>query len=294
MAVRNSNATVPTRGDWPTRRPRYTIVQISDAHVPADGLLFDHVDACARVQASVEMVAAAGCSPHVLVLSGDIANQGEAEAYVRLRPVIDAALKRFGAKLLVAPGNHDDAALLRAYLLGRKPDRGPLDEVVRVRGLRLIGVDSSVPGEVHGELDDAQLEALADELSEPAADGTVLVVHHPPIWSTTPMSELVALREPQRLAAVICGTDVRLVLSGHTHRVSAGTLAGIPVWVSPATGSHADVLARNGFRGHAGGGFTRVDILGDGEIVATFVPLTGRDEILYEVQADGSQVRPAL
>ena len=134
MAVRNSNATVPTRGDWPTRRPRYTIVQISDAHVPADGLLFDHVDACARVQASVEMVAAAGCSPHVLVLSGDIANQGEAEAYVRLRPVIDAALKRFGAKLLVAPGNHDDAALLRAYLLGRKPDRGPLDEVVRVRG----------------------------------------------------------------------------------------------------------------------------------------------------------------
>ena len=35
------------------------------------------------------------------------------------------------------------------------------------------------------------------------------------------MSELVALREPERLGAVIRGTDVRLVLSGHTHRVSA-------------------------------------------------------------------------
>jgi hypothetical protein len=46
------------------------------------------------------------------------------------------------------------------------------------------------------------------------------------------------------------------------------------------TRSHADVLARDGFRGHAGGGFTRVDVLDDGEIVATFVPLTGRDEIL--------------
>jgi predicted MPP superfamily phosphohydrolase len=74
------------------------------------------------------------------------------------------------------------------------------------------------------------------------------------------MSELVAFREPARLAAVIRGTDVRMVLSGHTHRGSAGTLAGVPVWVSPPTGSTADVLIRDGFRGHAGGGFTRVDI----------------------------------
>jgi 3',5'-cyclic AMP phosphodiesterase CpdA len=290
--VDDSNVIGSVGGQYPV--PRYTIVQISDPHVPADGFLFGRVDACARVQASVEMTAAAGCSPDVLVLSGDLANQGEAEAYVRLRPVIDAALRRFGAKLLVAPGNHDQLGLLRTHLLDREPDRGPLDEVVRVGGLRLLGLDSSVPGEVHGDLDDTQLEALADELAEPAADGTVLVVHHPPIWSTTPMSQLVALREPRRLGAVIRGSDVRLILSGHTHRVSAGTLAGVPVWVSPSTGSHADVLARNGFRGHTGGGFTRIDILDDSEIVVTFVPLTGRDEILYEVHADDSEVRPAV
>ena len=54
------------------------------------------------------------------------------------------------------------------------------------------------------------------------------------------------------------------------------------------------MLTRVGFGGHAGGGFTRVDILDDGEIVATFVPLTGRDEILYEVRADESELRPAI
>lgn len=292
--VADSNATASAAVDWPVRRPRYTIVQISDPHVPAEGFLFDRIDACARVQASVELVAASGCSPDVLVLSGDIADRGEAQAYGRLRPVIDAALERLNARLLVTPGNHDDVALLREHLLGREPEQGPLDEIVRVAGLRLIGLDSRVPGEVHGDLDDAQLEALAEELAEPAADGTVLVVHHPPIWSTTPMSELVALRGPGRLAAVIRGTDVRLVLSGHTHRVSAGTVAGVPVWVSPSTGSHADVLARNGFRGHAGGGFTRVDILDDGENVATFVPLTGREEILYAFSAKEPELRPAL
>jgi len=94
------------------------------------------------------------------------------------------------------------------HLLGQEPERDPLDTVVRVGGLRLIGMYSSVPDEVYGELHDAQLHALAVELAEPAPDGTVLVVHHPPIWSTTRQSELVALRDPQRLAAAIRGTDV--------------------------------------------------------------------------------------
>lgn len=128
-----------------------------------------------------------------------------AGSYIRLRPVIEAALRRFNARLLIVPGNHDDAALLRAHLLGAEPRTEPLDSVVRVGELRLIGLDSSVPGSAH----------------------------------------------------------VRLVLSGI-----------------------ADVFARNGYRGHAGGGFTRVDILDDGEIVTTYVPLTGRDDVLYEVSVD--------
>jgi hypothetical protein len=48
-------------------------------------------------------------------------------------------------------------------------------------------------------------------------------------------------------------------------------------------------LARLGrVRGHAGGGFTRVDVLDDGEIVTTFIPLLGRDEILYDVALDAA------
>jgi hypothetical protein len=68
----------------------------------------------------------------------------------------------------------------------------------------------------------------------------------------------------------------------------------VPVWVSPSTGGHADVLARSGFRGHPAGGFTRIDILDDGEIGATFEPPTGRDEILYEVRANKSELRRAV
>ena len=64
--------------------------------------------------------------------------------------------------------------------------------------------------------------------------------------------------------------------------------------MSPATAMQSDVLVRDGLRAHAGGGFTRVDVLEDGELVATCVPLTGRDETLYEAYADGSRLRPAV
>lgn len=55
-----------------------------------------------------------------------MADHGEAGAYVRLRPVIEAALRSFDAELLVVPGNHDDVALLREHLLGRERESGPL------------------------------------------------------------------------------------------------------------------------------------------------------------------------
>jgi hypothetical protein len=54
----------------------------------------------------------------------------------------------------------------------------------------------------------------------------------------------------------------------------------------PATASNAGALASGGFRGHAGGGFTRIDVPNDGAIVSTFIPLTGRDEILYDVAVE--------
>jgi len=267
------------------RSPRYTVIQLADTHVPAGGLLFGGVDAAARVEAAIQMLVTAGCSVDVLVRSGDQADRGEADAYERLLPILADGLRRLGAQLLLVPGNHDDLKLLRALVPEADGERlaARSNRVVLAGGLRLIGLDSSVPGTDHGELDDDQLRELAAELAKPAPEGTILVIHHPPIWSTNPASELVGLREPQRLAAAIRGTDVRLVLSGHTHRASAGTFAGVPVWVSPSTACAADVLANDGFRGHTGGGFTRVDVLDDGEIVLTCIPLTGRDEILYDV-----------
>ena len=102
-------------------------------------------------------------------------------------------------------------------------------------GLRLIALDTTVPGWHHGDLDDAQLEWLRGELATPAPLGTILAMHHPPLPSHIPLFDILELRDQSRLADVVAGTDVRAILAGHLHYSTSGTFAGIPVSVAAAT-----------------------------------------------------------
>ncbi len=133
----------------------------------------------------------------------------------------------------------------------------------------MLVLDSSVPGAPHGELSAAQLDRLAAELAEPAPDGTVLALHHPPLPNPSPLATRIALREPGALAAVLAGTDVRLVLAGHTHLVSAGALAGIPVWTGGSTAYAYDPLPPGrGERLLRAPALSRIDLFADSLIVA--------------------------
>ena len=102
-------------------------------------------------------------------------------------------------------------------------------------GLRLIALDTSVPGWHHGDLDAGQLSWLGEILSEPAPHGTLLAMHHPPLPSHLPLFDILELRHQDELAAVIRDTDVRGILAGHLHYSSHGTFAGVPVSVASAT-----------------------------------------------------------
>lgn len=235
-----------------------TLVHITDLHLVPDGQLYGRLDPLRALERALQAVEASRVEPVALVLSGDLADAGQPEAYRRLRAVLEPCVARLGARVVYAAGNHDDRAALRAELLDA-PAEAPLDAVTWVDDLRIVTLDSSVPGHIHGELDDAQLAWLRNQLLEAAPGGTVLVAHHPPIPSPIGL-DLCRLRRPERLAAAIAGSDVRIVLSGHSHHRSAGTLGATPVWMAPALAFRYDLLAPDVLRVRARTSFTRVDL----------------------------------
>jgi Icc protein len=133
-----------------------------------------------------------------VIVTGDLCDKGEAEAYRDLRA----------------------APLYASRMVG---------------GLRVITLDTSVRGYHYGSLDRPQLEWLAGELAEPAPEGTILAMHHPPIRLVQPIARATELRDVDTLDGIIRNSDVGMILAGHLHTSSTGTFAGIPVSAASAT-----------------------------------------------------------
>ena len=192
-------------------------------------------------------------------------------------------------------GNHDDRAAFRSELLGGIRNDDPVDQVLWLNGLRLITLDTSVPGHHHGELDDAQLAWLADELARPALDGTILAMHHPPIPSVLDLAVSVELRDQSRLAEVLVGSDVRAILAGHLHYSSTATFAGIPVSVASASCYTQDLLVpEGGTRPRDGGRSFNLVHVYPTTVLHSVVPLERTEALDYVDAAESARRLSAI
>lgn len=218
--------------------PERVLLHVSDTHLRAAGSkLFDVIDARAHLARALTVIEASGISPDGIVFTGDLVDLGEGDAYSDLRELVEPFAARLGSRVFWVMGNHDDRAHFRARLLDEDPGAEPLpvDRVDELDGLRLVTLDTSVPGFHYGELRDAQLAWLTGVLATPAPLGTILAMHHPPVPSVLPLAGSVELRDQSRLARVLRGTDVRAIIAGHLHYSTFATFAGIPVSVASST-----------------------------------------------------------
>ena len=253
----------------------HLIAHISDTHfLGGSRALYGTVDTDTPVRQALAQLERSGLRPDALVFTGDIADTGEADAYRRVRALVEASADRLGAQVVWVMGNHDKRAAFRTDLLGQAGSDAPVDAVFDLGGVRLIALDSSVPGYHHGELTQSQLDWLADLLSEPAPHGTVLALHHPPIPTMIPLMSILELRGQSRLAEVIAGSDVRTILGGHLHYATTGLFAGVPVSVAAATCYTLDASApQGGLVGQSGGQSINLVHVYDDQIVHSTVPL---------------------
>ena len=228
-------------GQYP--HPGHVIAHVSDTHLLADGRLqYGVVDTVQHLALALDRLGRVDPPPQAIVVTGDLADRGEPDAYRQLREMVEPVARRMGAQVVWCMGNHDDRAAYAHGLFDAEPTRDVLDRVYDAEGLRIVALDTSVPGYHHGEIDDAQYDWLAAVLAEPAPHGTILAMHHPPIAvPMLPAAAIIELDDQQRLAEALAGTDVRMILGGHFHYSSYGSFAGIPVSVASATCYVSDI-----------------------------------------------------
>ena len=232
----------PQLGRYPAARQ--VIAHVSDTHLLEDGAPLGGVaDTVLALEQTVSQLRRLGDALDAIVVTGDVADLGEPDAYRIAREILEPLASSAGAELSWVMGNHDERGAFRRDLLGEAPNDSPVNRITDVSGLRVIALDTTVPGYHHGLLDESTIAWLDAALADPAPLGTVLAMHHAPIATPLALMDVLELRGQDELAEVIGGRDVRLILGGHLHYATNGTFAGIPVSVAGAIAYTMDLSA---------------------------------------------------
>lgn len=225
------------------------IAHITDPHIGLKpSLLTDPVDPVAGLHRALAHVQGLQPAVDVLLLTGDLADSGQAGDYAQMAQWLDA-LWPDGAqapatrpRVLAVPGNHDLRAAARQGLGHAMPVAAdaPADCAcihIQHQGVHFIGLDTVVPGAPHGTLESAQLDWLARQLAACAGAPVVLFMHHPPLVSgISAMDACGLLRGRAELGRLVAAHGgVLLIAAGHLHRPIVGQLGGAPVMVAPSS-----------------------------------------------------------
>lgn len=161
------------------------IAQLSDIHTAPDN---DHLARFDNALAWLKPF-----EPDVLVISGDLIDDGWREGYA----AIAARLETLSCRTMILPGNSDDRTAMRA-VWPSLAQQGPLNAVIDTPALRMIGLDSTVEGSAAGSVG-AHLDWLARQLDEAGGRQTLLFLHHHVFVSGIPSMDAAACRDAQAL-----------------------------------------------------------------------------------------------
>lgn len=133
-----------------------------------------------------------------VLVTGDIADHAAPAEYEQARQLLTSR-----HPVVVCPGNHDERAAFRQYLLGQPGSAAPINQVHYATGAVIALCDSSVPGQDEGFLEDETLAWLEDVMAQ-APDRTPFFVgfHHPPAPLHIPLVDGIRQSGAERLAAL--------------------------------------------------------------------------------------------
>lgn len=212
------------------------IAQITDMHVrPRGKIAYGRVDTNDLLEAAVATIEALPRKPDVVIASGDLTDCGLAEEYEVLREI----LAPLSMPVYLVPGNHDRRAELFAEFRSDgyfANDDGFLHYAVEHHPVRLIGVDTVVPGNGHGEMCAARLAWLEKRLAEQPERPTLIFMHHPPFGTGLLDMDRINCRNGEAMADIVRRFDnVERVVCGHHHRPITVRWGGTIGSVSPST-----------------------------------------------------------
>lgn len=210
------------------------LAQISDTHIKTQRrLAYGIVDTATMLEACVAEILALKQRPDAVIATGDLVDLGRAEEYGLLGEI----LSPLPMPLYLMPGNHDERGALRASFPGHTYLRqwDPFVQyAIEDHDLRIVALDSVIPGQGGGELCSRRIEWLDRTLAQDARP-TLVAIHHPPFRTAIGHMDRIGLAGADAFEQVLRRhPHVERVICGHLHRVITCRFGGTIASVCPS------------------------------------------------------------
>jgi len=214
-----------------------TIIQITDTH------LYDNIDARLEWTDSQEiypnrnlLAVLEQCNqinPDALIISGDLAQDETLATYQWLND----ELKKLTYPVYCIPGNHDKPDLMKQAI----PDFCYFDQGIELGNWQILLMDTSIPEQPSGEIDEQQLTKLEQQLSNnPDSPALVFIHHHPIPIGCSYMDGMMLNNAEPFLSTIAAHKNVRHLFHGHLHGAFEKRYQHLPISGAPATSVQAD------------------------------------------------------
>lgn len=204
-------------------------VQITDCHLGERvGSRLLNLDTDRSLAAVLDLVREQQPRIDITLATGDLSDQGSAAAYRRFFN----ATRDLGGRSAWLPGNHDDASMMRRALGGDSL----MPRSVMLGNWQIILLNSAVPGEVGGYLDEAELVVLRNCLRQAPQQFALICVHHHLLSVGCAWLDKQVIANAERFWSIVDEfPQVRVVLSGHVHQRFEARRNHVQVLTSPST-----------------------------------------------------------
>jgi 3',5'-cyclic AMP phosphodiesterase CpdA len=219
------------------------ICQLTDLHVRPRGVAANRVSETNMfTERACRVVAGFTPRPDVVIITGDLTECGLEAEYANLSAIIGRTLSM---PVYVIPGNHDHRENLRrglAHLPCVTEHPEFVQYSVEDHPVRLVMLDTLVPGAAHGSLSAAQLDWLDKVLATQPSKPTLVGMHHPPFITGLPHMDKIALLNHEAFRDVIARhLQVQRIVCGHHHRPIVGQCGHAITSISPSVAHQVEL-----------------------------------------------------
>ena len=204
-----------------------SLLQVTDTHLTgtAEGCLLG-MNTGRSAQAVIN-AALVDQKADCILVTGDIAADGQAEAYGQLQALLGDVVPS-----LWLPGNHDNVTFQKDEYASHMKRR------LRARHWDVVMLETQVEGEVGGVLSATELEALNCAVDEAQESNKALLIatHHPlrrleSAW----LDEQSVKNASEALEIIRPIADRAALISGHVHQESDAVVSGVRMMTTPST-----------------------------------------------------------